>query len=131
MHVMVPSPEYPSSHTTSTSVVVVPVMLLLSLMPEFATCVAPHVAAVQLTVVSHAEVVAPVAVHDMVPSPEYPSSHCTDTVWVVVPDTSPASLLSENGTWVALHVAAVHVTDVKAGVSCPTTAWHVVVPPPK
>jgi hypothetical protein len=70
LHVIVPPPTYPTSHVTICVWVVVPVMLPVSLLSEFFTSVAPHAAAVQLTVVSQSEVAMPaLAVHIIVPPP--------------------------------------------------------------
>jgi len=123
VHVAVPDPEYPSSHFTATVCVVVPVRV-----PSFwslnGTVNAPHEAGTHTTVL-HADVVTPeLAVHVAVPDPEYPSSHFTATVCVVVPEAEP-DLWSLNGTVSAPQDAGAHTTLLHADVTLPTSGVHV------
>jgi len=123
VHVAVPDPEYPSSHFTATLCVVVPVRV-----PSFwslnDTVNAPHEAGTHTTVL-HVDVVKPeLAVHVAVPDPEYPSSHFTATVCVVVPEAEPA-FWSLNGTASAPQDAGTHTTLLHADVTLPTSGVQI------
>jgi len=89
---------------------------------------APHDAGTHVTVI-HADVVKELAVHVAVPDPEYPSSHFTQMLCVVVPVRVP-SFWSLNGTVNAPHEAGTHTTVLHADVVNPELAVHVAVSDP-
>ena len=129
VHVDTAEPLYPSSHLTDTVCVVVPLRA-----PAFwslnGTLNAPQEAATHVTAL-HVDVTAPgFAVHVAVPDPEYPSSHFTTMLCVVVPDREPA-FWSLNGTVNAPHEAATHVGLIHVDVTWPTLAVHVALPDPE
>ena len=105
-HVAIPPPVKPESQLTVTVCPVVPVMLLLAALLEFAMLpVAVHVLAAHASVLK-----APFVPHVAIPPPVYPSSHVTVTVCPVVPVMDPLVALLELAMLpAAVQVLAEHV----------------------